>query len=91
MFIYYEILFLNIINFFTISSSVSIADFEQVNVSWPIIYCSPEKDEAEQTIGDSTEQLCVCEKKFVRKKKVQMTSDNQVAFAEFICANWEIY
>ena len=57
MFIYYEILFLNIINFFTISSSVSIADFEQVNVFWAIISGSPEKDEVEQTIDNSTKQL----------------------------------
>ena len=97
------------INFFTISSSVSIADFGQVNVCWAIFSCSSEKDEAKKKkkkIGDSMKQLLktrnislcytffhelldyflvlylylkgryLCEKEFVRKKKVQMTSDN---------------
>ena len=95
------------INFFTISSSVSIADFGQVNDCWAIFSCSPEKDEVKKKkIGDSMKQLLktrnislcytffyelldyflvlylyrkgryLCEKKFVRKKKVQMTSDD---------------
>ena len=94
------------INFLTISSSVSIADFGQVNVCWAIFSCSSEKDEEKKKIGDSMKQLLktrnislcytffyelldyflvlylylqgryLCEKKFVRKKKVQMTSDN---------------
>ena len=47
------------INFFTISSSVSIADFGQVNDCWAIFSCSPEKDEAKKKkkIGDSMKQL----------------------------------